>query len=157
MVIVLAVVASLIAINVYTVETLSLKSPTPIPGYPTVSIAYSAGNIMILIKGALGPYLYSNITINGTYALAGGLDESLFNYTTDSIYLGVTINATNVTFNSTALDLANHAIYFFNATVLVNLSAPTKDVVVDYSGGQLNMVVLGVNPLEAPMEGYNYG
>lgn len=155
----IVLVAGLIALNVYTVEVLSLKSPTPtpIPAYPAVTLAFSDGNLMILIKGALGPYFYNNITINCTYRQGGGLNTTVYNTTLNSIFLGLTVRATNATFNSTALDLANHEIYYFNASVNVNLSAPSSDFVFNYQGGETNQIVLGVNPIEAPMDGVFYG
>ncbi len=155
-IIMIVVVASLIAINVYTVETFSLKSSTPIPGYPSVSLAYSGGQMMILIRGALGPYIYNNITINGSYVSLTGGSLPFRNYTSNAIYLAISLPARNATFNSTALDLANHEVYYFNATVSVNLSARSTDTVYSFSGGETNSVVLGTSPLESPMEGYSY-
>lgn len=155
----IVLVAALIALNVYTVEVLSLKSPapTPIPAYPAVALAFSDGNLMILIKGALGPYFYNNITINCTYKQSGGLNATIYNTTLNSIFLGMTLHTTNATFNSTALDLLNHEIYYFNATVNVNLSMNSNDIVFNYPGGETNQIVLGVNPIEEPMEGVFYG
>ena len=153
----IVLVAALIALNVYTVEVLSLKSPSPIPAYPAVALAFSDGNLMILIKAALGTYFYNSITINGTYSLAGGTNATISNTTLNSIYLGMTLHTTNATFNSTAVDLLNHEIYYFNATVKVNLSMSSNDIVLNYPGGETNQIVLGVNPIEEPMEGVSYG
>ncbi len=155
----IVLVAALIALNVYTVEVLSLKSPTPtpIPAYPAVALAFSDGNLMILIKAALGTYFYDSITINGTYSRTGGTNATISNTTLNSIYLGMTLHTTNATFNSTALDLLNHEIYYFNATVKVNLSMNSNDIVFNYPGGETNQIVLGVNPIEEPMEGVFYG
>lgn len=150
------VVASLVALNVYTLETLSLKSATPIPGYPSVTLAYSNGSMMLLIKGALGPYLYDNITINGTYQASNGQSVHIMNSTTSTIFFAITMPTTNASFKSTALDLTNHQIYFFNATVAVNLSTPSRDVVTNFPGGQLNTITLGISPIEETMEGYGY-
>lgn len=156
-VIAVVIIASLIALNVYTVEVLSLKSPAPIPSYPSVTLAYSGGNMTILISGALGPYTYDNISINGTFGFPGGKTTHLTHYRRNAIFLGLTLPAENASFNSTAIDGLNHVIYYFNATVTVNLSAPTTDVVTTYAGGgELNSINLGVNPLEAAMEGYRY-
>lgn len=156
-IIAVVLVASLIALNVYTVEALSLKSPTPIPGYPSITMAYNNGNLMLLIKGALGPYLYNNITVNGTYSTASSSSLAVLNYTTNTIYLALTLQTTNMSFRSTALDLINHEMYYFNASVSVNISASTSDTVFNFPGGQMNYVVLGLNPLEVAMEGYSYG
>lgn len=152
----LVVVASLVALNVYTLETLSLKSATPIPGYPSVTLAYSNGSMMLLIKGALGPYLYSAIGINGSYQSSSGQSVSLMNTTYNTIYFSIMMQSTNASFKSTALDLSNHQIYYFNATVSVNLSARSTDVVSHFPGGALNTVILGISPLEETMEGFNY-
>ena len=157
MVIAMAVVASLIALNVYTMEVLSLKSSPAIPSYPGIILAYSGGNMMILIKGALGPYLYSNITLNGSYAMGNSSDVPLFNSTVNSIYLAITLPTTSLRFNSTALDLTNHEMYFFNASVTVNLSGPTSDVVSTLpNGAQQYYILLGISPIEVAMEGYPY-
>lgn len=157
MVAALVIVGSLIALNVYTVEALSLKSSPSIPSYPKITLAYGGGNMMILITGSLGPYFYSSITLNGTYDAVNSSNVPLFNTTENAIYLAVTLPTTAMRFNSTALDLVNHEIYYFNASVTVNLSSKSVDIPYTFpNGDQMNYVLLGTSPLEVAMEGYPY-
>ncbi|MEM3852244.1 MAG: hypothetical protein QXP70_04510 [Methanomassiliicoccales archaeon] len=148
-----AVIISLITVNIYTAEQLGLRSPSPVPGIPELMIGDFQNNTTVLIHAALGPYAYSVIQIVGNYTLSTGAALELKKTTYDSYYLGIEMeNVTTLNFNSTALDLQNKEIYYFNASVTINMSDTTSDRVTTVNGGQTNYIILGADPFTASME-----
>lgn len=148
-------VALLLAANFYTVEVLSPRAGPSIPSYPSIIIGFSGGNLTVLIRGALGAYLYREIEITGNYTYGGrsmGVNKSV----SDSYYLGIKVPAEYLAFNSTAFDAVNHIMYYFNATVSVSLRLPTSDTLYIWNGGQTNAIVLGSSPFDGSMEGISH-
>jgi|GEM_PF-6930155 hypothetical protein len=150
-------IIALISLNIYTAEQMGLKSPAPIPAIPSVTVGDYMNNVTILIHGALGPYAYGIISVNGYYFTNSGTMHELRKTTFNTYYLGLElVNVANMSFNATALDVQTRTIYFFNATVTVNMSAPTTDTLVTYTGGETNYIVLGADAFTASMEGVKY-
>jgi hypothetical protein len=150
--IVLAVVI-LVALNVYTGVSTGGKAGSSYPGYPSILLAYYGGNITILIHGALGPYMYRSIQVSARYIAANGTAMSLSETEGNTYYLGMQLHTVDMSLNSSALDSSQNRVYYFNATVTVNTSAPGSSLVSIVPKGDVHIIILGQTPYVASMEG----
>ncbi|MBX8631579.1 MAG: hypothetical protein KIY12_09975 [Thermoplasmata archaeon] len=147
------IVIVLVAVNIYTAASMSVRQASSYPGYPSVMLAYYGGNITLLIHGALGPYLYRNITVSVTYWNASGVMFQYSKYGNNVYYLGFELHTEHLNMTSSALDLSASRIYYFNATVTVNESASGSTLVKYIPRNGLHVIVLGQTPYVSSMEG----
>jgi hypothetical protein len=147
------VVLGLVVLNVFTGLTNNIRTGSTYPGYPSILFAYDAGNITILIHGALGPYLYNNITVKGVYNTSSNITLNLVKYANDAYYLGLKVHAAYMFIRASAIDSSQNTEYYYNASIKVNASAPGSIETNVVSGGILHVLVIGLSPYVGVMEG----
>jgi len=142
-----------VVLNVFTGLTNNIRTGSTYPGYPSILFAYDAGNITILIHGALGPYLYNNITVKGVYNTSSNITLNLVKYANDAYYLGLKVHAAYMFIRASAIDSSQNTEYYYNASIKVNASAPGSIETNVVSGGILHVLVIGLSPYVGVMEG----
>lgn len=150
---IVCVVLGLVALNVFTGLTNNIRTGSTYPGYPSILFAYEAGNMTILIHGALGPYLYNNITVKGVYNTSSGSSLNLVKYANDTYYLGLKVHAISMFIRAFAIDSPQNTEYYYNASITVNTSAPGSIETQVIGGGIVHVLVIGLNPYVGVMEG----
>ncbi len=145
--------AGLVVLNVITGISTNTRPSSTYPGYPSIMFAYNAGNITILIRGALGPYFYNNITVTAVYQDAGGHAQSLVKYAVNTYYLGFKVHTSSMSVNATAIDGSQSTEYYYNASITVNPSAPSSLEKTVTGSSRVHVLVIGNTPYVGAMEG----
>ena len=154
---IVCLIAGLVAINIYTGLSANTKSSNSYPGYPSIMFAYNAGNITVLIRGALGPYFYNNITVTGYYNYSAGPFLKLVKYADNTYYLGFKVHALYMSISATAIDSSQSTEYYYNATLTVNPSATGSTETQIVGSNAVHILVVGDMPYVGAMEGVRIG